>query len=38
MPAYTARSLLGRNYREINKEYQNFDYRRIRPNNRLGGW
>jgi hypothetical protein len=37
---HTARSLLGRNHREINKEQQNFDYRRTSPtpNNRLGGW
>jgi hypothetical protein len=31
---------LGRNHREINKEQQNFDYRRASPalSNRLGGW
>jgi hypothetical protein len=40
MLTHTARSLLGRNHREINKEQQNFDYRRTRPapSNRLGGW
>jgi hypothetical protein len=34
----TARSLLGRNHRKINKEQQNFDYRGTRPapSNRLG--
>jgi hypothetical protein len=39
MLTHTARSLLGRNHREINKK-QNFDYRRTRPalSNRLGGW
>jgi hypothetical protein len=31
---------LGRYHRKINKEQQNFNYRRIRPtpSNRLGGW
>jgi hypothetical protein len=40
MLTYTARSLLGRNHREINKEQQNFDYKRASPapSNRLGGW
>jgi ribonuclease HI len=40
MLTHTTRSLLGRNHREINKEQQNFDYRRTRPapSNRLGGW
>jgi hypothetical protein len=40
MLAHTARSLLGRNHRKINKEQQSFDYRRISPasSNRLGGW
>jgi hypothetical protein len=28
MLTHTTRSLLGRNHREINKEQQNFDYRR----------
>jgi hypothetical protein len=38
MLTHTARSLLGRNRREINKEQQNFDYRRTSPapSNRLG--
>jgi hypothetical protein len=38
MLTHTARSLLGRNRREINKEQQNFDYRRasIAPSNKLG--
>jgi ribonuclease HI len=37
---HTARSLLGGNNREINKEQQNFGYRGTRPapSNRLGGW
>jgi hypothetical protein len=40
MLTHTAWSLLGRNHREINKEQQNFDYRRASPapSNRLGGW
>jgi ribonuclease HI len=40
MLTHTARSLLGRNHREINKEQQNFDYRRTRPapSNRVRGW
>jgi hypothetical protein len=40
MLAHTARSLLGRNHRKINKEQQNLDYRATRsaPSNRLGGW
>jgi hypothetical protein len=39
MLIHIARSLLGKNRREINKEQQNFDYRRTSPtpNNRLGG-
>jgi hypothetical protein len=39
MLTHTARSLLGRNHREINKEQQNFDYKRAstEPSNRLGG-
>jgi hypothetical protein len=38
MLTHTTRSLLGRNHREINKEQQNFDYRRASttPSNRLG--
>jgi hypothetical protein len=38
MLTHTARSLLGRNHRVINKEQHNFDYRRTRlaPSNRLG--
>jgi hypothetical protein len=40
MLTHTTRSLLRRNHREINKESQNFDYRRTNqaPRNRLGGW
>jgi hypothetical protein len=35
---HTAKSLLERNHRKINKEQQSFDYRRTRPtpSNRLG--
>jgi hypothetical protein len=40
VPTRTARSLLGGNYREINKEQQNFGYRGTRPapSNWLRGW
>jgi hypothetical protein len=40
MFSHTAGNLLGRNHREINKEQQNFDYRRTSPAPHywLGGW
>jgi hypothetical protein len=40
MLARTARSLLGGNYKKINKEQQNLDYRRTTSalSSRLGGW
>jgi hypothetical protein len=40
MIPHTARSVLGRNHREVNKEQQNFDYRRISPapSNKVSGW
>jgi hypothetical protein len=39
-PNVYPRSVLGRNYREVNKKQQNFDYRGTSPapSNRLGGW
>jgi hypothetical protein len=40
MPACTARILLGRNRREVDKECQKFNFRRNKPkpHNRLRGW